>query len=130
MGNPTSYRGQTLSWEGKQLTQVLRGSGTSGMSWTYTYDENGLRMRKDLSYNGVAFPSTDYYYNGSVLIGMTCSTTFQRFSYDASGRVVAVDYSTDSGSTYTTYYCPAPQKWTVETKRNCRFCSHTLHCVS
>ncbi len=46
----------------------------------------------------------NYYYNGSVLIGMTNGSIYQRFSYDANGRVVAVDYSTDSGSTYTTYY--------------------------
>ena len=26
------------------------------------------------------------------------------FSYDASGNVVAVDYSTDNGSTFNTYY--------------------------
>ncbi|MDD3400154.1 MAG: RHS repeat-associated core domain-containing protein [Eubacteriales bacterium] len=47
---------------------------------------------------------TNYYYNGSVLIGMTAGSIYQRFSYDSSGRLVAVDYSTNSGSTYTTYY--------------------------
>lgn len=46
----------------------------------------------------------NYYYNGSVLIGITNGSTYQRFSYDANGRVVAVDYSTDGGITYTTYY--------------------------
>ena len=46
----------------------------------------------------------NYYYNGSVLIGMTNGSIYQRFSYDANGRVVSVDYSTDGGSTYTTYY--------------------------
>ena len=42
--------------------------------------------------------------NRSALLAMTSGTTYQRFSYDASGKVVAVDYSTNSGSTYTTYY--------------------------
>ena len=32
------------------------------------------------------------------------STKVLRFSYDASGNVVAVDYSTDNGSTFNTYY--------------------------
>ncbi len=43
--------------------------------------------------------------NGSVPIGMSVGSEVRmRFSYDASGNVVAVDYSTDGGSTYTTYY--------------------------
>ena len=49
------------------------------------------------------FPSTNYY-NGSLLMAMTRGTTYQRFSYDASGKVVSVDYSENSGSSYTTYY--------------------------
>ena len=95
MGNPTSYDGTTLTWEGKQLS----GAGTT----TFSYDENGLRTRKTV--DGTV---TDYYYNGSVLIGMvtgTGSTAVHRFfSYDASGNVVSVDYSSDGGSTFTTYY--------------------------
>ena len=46
--------------------------------------------------------------NGSVLIGMKIGTGSSakvlRFSYDASGNVVAVDYSTNNGSSFTTYY--------------------------
>ena len=52
--------------------------------------------------------TTDYYYNGLVLIGMVTgsgsSAIVQRFSYDSSGNVVSVDYSTDNGSTFITYY--------------------------
>ena len=51
---------------------------------------------------------TEYYYNGSVLIGMRIGTgstaKVLRFSYDASGNVVAVDYSSNNGSGFTTYY--------------------------
>ena len=52
---------------------------------------------------------TDYYYNGSLLIGIVQTTTnsdgstetsIQRFSYDADGRVIAVNYN----GTY--YYYP------------------------
>ncbi|MDD3400620.1 MAG: hypothetical protein PHT58_03150 [Eubacteriales bacterium] len=95
MGNATSYLGKTLSWEGKRLTN----STSSGQNIAYAYDESGLRTQKTV--NGV---TTNYYYNGSVLIGMTAGSIYQRFSYDSSGRLVAVDYSTNSGSTYTTYY--------------------------
>ncbi len=37
-------------------------------------------------------------------MGYGSSTNILRFSYDASGNVVAVDYSTDNGSTFNTYY--------------------------
>ena len=99
MGNPTSYLGKTLTWEGKQLTGV----SAAGQSISYAYDENGLRTQKTV--NGT---TTNYYYNGSVLIGMVtgsgASAIVQRFSYDSSGSVVSVDYSTDNGSSFTTYY--------------------------
>ena len=95
MGNPISYLGATLSWNGKQLTGYSKG----GTNVTYAYNEDGLRTQK--TYNGT---TTNYYYNGSVLIGMQSGNTVQRFSYDAQGKVVAVDYSTNGGNTYTTYY--------------------------
>ena len=78
VGNPTSYLGQTLTWEGKQLTAA----GTT----TYEYDENGLRLNKTV--NNV---STDYYYNGSVLMSLVTGNDTLLFSYDASGKVVAVN---------------------------------------
>ena len=37
-------------------------------------------------------------------MGSGSSAKILRFSYDASGNVVAVDYSTDNGSTFNTYY--------------------------
>jgi RHS repeat-associated protein len=95
MGNPISYLGATLSWNGKQLT----GYSKTGTNVTYAYNEDGLRTQK--TYNGT---TTNYYYNGSVLIGMQSGNTVQRFSYDAQGKVVAVDYSENGGSSYTTYY--------------------------
>ena len=80
MGNPTSYLGQTLTWEGKQLTSA----GTT----TYEYDENGLRLNKAV--NNV---STNYYYNGSVLMSLVTGNDTLLFSYDASGQVAAVNHN-------------------------------------
>ena len=37
-------------------------------------------------------------------VGSGSSTRILRFSYDSSGSVVAVDYSTDNGTTFNTYY--------------------------
>ena len=99
MGNPTRYFGATMTWAGKQLKYW----GKSGKYVNFAYNEDGIRTLKNS--NGVV---TNYYYNGSLLIGMTVgsgsSTRILRFSYDSSGSVVAVDYSTDNGTTFNTYY--------------------------
>ena len=99
MGNPTRYLGATMTWAGKQLKYWCK----SGKYVNFAYNEDGIRTLKNS--NGVL---TNYYYNGSLLIGMTVgsgsSTEILRFSYDASGNAVAVDYSTDNGATFNTYY--------------------------
>ena len=99
MGNPTRYLGATMTWAGKQLKYWCK----SGKYVNFAYNEDGIRTRKNS--DGILI---NYYYNGSLLIGMTVgsgsSANILRFSYDASGNVVAVDYSTDNGSTFNTYY--------------------------
>ena len=84
MGNPTSYRGYTFGWRGKQLVSASNGTNTL----TFEYNEDGLRQRKTV--NNV---DTNYFYNGSVLIGMQRGTSKFLFSYDASGNVVSVNYN-------------------------------------
>ena len=84
MGNPTSYLGKSLSWQGKQLTSY---SG-NGYSISYSYNEDGLRLKKTVNNT-----DTNYYYNGSVLMAMTSGTTYQQFSYDSRGNVVSVNYN-------------------------------------
>lgn len=100
MGNPTSYLGKQLSWEGKQLVSVV---GARPNSSTYVYNEDGLRLRKTV--NGT---DTEYYYNGSVLMymitGSGSTAIQQRFSYDAAGNLVAVVYKVGSGASYIYYY--------------------------
>ena len=104
MGNPTSYLRKTLTWEGKQPTQLSMTIAGANVSLNYDYDENGLRMQKQYSVFG-ATNTMSYYYNGSVLIGMeTEQGAIMRFSYDAGGNVGSVDYSDDDGDTFTTYY--------------------------
>ncbi len=105
MGNPTSYLGSTLAWEGKRLVSALVPvpGVNRPMEIGYAYNENGLRMSKTVNST-----TTEYFYNGSVLIGMKIGTGSSakvlRFSYDASGNVAAVDYSANNGSTFATYY--------------------------
>ena len=88
-----------MVWEGQRLKSYTPASTGSGRvnAYTYNYDENGIRTRKTVG-NTV----TDYYYNGSLLIGIVQTTTnsdgstetsIQRFSYDANGQVIAVNYN-------------------------------------
>ena len=98
-GNPTNYLGATLVWEGQRLKSYTPKAASSGRSnsYVYSYDENGIRTRKTIG-NTV----TDYYYNGTLLMGIVKTTTNSdgstttsklRFSYDADGKVVAVNYN-------------------------------------
>ena len=98
-GNPTNYLGATLVWEGQRLKSYTPKAASSGRanSYVYSYDENGIRTRKTIG-NTV----TDYYYNGTLLMGTVKTTTNSdgstttsklRFSYDADGKVVAVNYN-------------------------------------
>ena len=89
MGNPVNYRGYATSFEGKQLVSAVK----TGKNITFAYDENGLRTQKTV--NGV---TTNYYYNGSVLMSLTQGDTSLLFSYDAAGNVVAVEVQSDSWS--------------------------------
>ena len=81
MGNPTSYRGKALIWNGKELAGV---AGTA----SYTYDMNGLRTTKTVG--GV---TTNYFYNNTVLMGLTSGSNTLLFSYDANGLVQAVNFN-------------------------------------
>ena len=84
MGNPLTYRGYTFGWRGKQLTTASNGTDTL----SFEYNEDGLRQQKTV--NNV---DTNYFYNGSVLIGMQRGTSKFLFSYVASGNVVSVNYN-------------------------------------
>ena len=76
IGNPLSYRGYTLTWQGKRL-QSLSGNNTTA---SYTYDEQGVRSSKTV--NGV---TTTFSYNGSLLMaqvqGSGTSQVKQLFQY-------------------------------------------------
>ena len=83
-GNPTTYRGYTMTWNGRQLATATNGTNTI----SYSYDENGIRTQKTV--NGTI---TNYNYHGSALISQVTGNDTLLFSYDASGNVVAVNYN-------------------------------------
>ena len=91
IGNPTTYRGYTMAWQGRRLTGATNGTNTI----SYSYDENGVRTQKTV--NGTV---TNYNYHGSALISQVTGNDTLLFSYDASGNVVAVNYNGNYNGTY------------------------------
>ena len=83
-GNPTGYGDKTLTWEGKRPASIVDGTETT----EFAYDENGLRTSKT-----VGSVTTNYYYNGSVLIGMEQGNDVLRFSYSSGGSVITVNHN-------------------------------------
>ena len=84
IGNPLSYRGYTMAWQGKRLESL---SG-DGLTTSYTYDEQGIRSGKTI--NGV---TTSFSYNGSLLMAQVAPGKALLFSYDANGQAISVNYN-------------------------------------
>lgn len=78
IGNPTTYRGATLTWSGRLLTSYEKGADR----FEYTYDANGLRTTKKHYDNGVYNLTYHYLWQNSKLYG--AKVTF------ADGRVPLV----------------------------------------
>ncbi|MEE1321524.1 MAG: DNRLRE domain-containing protein, partial [Acutalibacteraceae bacterium] len=83
MGNPLSYRGATLTWNGRKLMSYTK----DGTSISYEYDGNGLRTSKTV--NGVKH---DYYYdeNNKLLYEITDGVYEIYYKYDADGNLFSV----------------------------------------
>ena len=88
IGNPLSYRGKTLTWNGRQLKSV----GNT----VYTYDVNGLRTSKT-----VGNTTTYYTWEDGNLIHQTDGTTSLHFWYGENG---AEAFTYITGNTSETYY--------------------------
>ena len=77
IGNPLSYRGMTLSWEGgRRLASVSK----EGLSASYVYNSDGIRTQKTV--NGV---TTNYYLDGSSVLRQVTGNDVLEFFYDANG---------------------------------------------
>lgn len=82
IGNPTTYRGATATWFGRQMQSYTKGS----TAVTYKYDSDGLRTQKTV--NGKVY---DYYYvDGSLVYEKRGSEYEYFYCYDADGRLAMV----------------------------------------
>ena len=92
LGNPlTYYDGTSFTWQGRRLVGAVKGTKTM----SFTYDDNGLRTSKTV--NGI---TTEYYWNGNLLVAEKTPTYLVIYNYDASGRPIGMAYH---GSDYTQY---------------------------
>ena len=84
IGNPTTYLGATLTWNGRQLTSYTKGDTIS-----YKYDADGLRTLK--SVNGA---KTKYYYvNGKLHYEERSDGTKLYFFYDSNGYLTCINHN-------------------------------------
>ena len=91
IGNPLTWGNRTFTWQrGRQLASLAE----NGITWSYTYDANGMRTSR--TGDGKTYT---YTYNGSQLVQMTVGSNTLRFTYDAAGTPLTVNYN---GTTY--YY--------------------------
>ena len=85
IGNPTSYFGSTLAWNGRQLKSY----SATDKNISYTYNADGLRATKN--YNGVT--SKYFYVNGQLHYEERSDGTQLHFYYDSYGYLSCIKYN-------------------------------------
>ena len=94
IGNPLSYRGWTMSWQGgRQLASMTKGSDTL----SFAYNESGLRTSKTV--NGVTH---SYVWQGSKLAADITDAYTLYFHYDSTGDVIG--FTRTANGTDTEYF--------------------------
>ena len=107
-GNPVHYDNGNyvyyMEWShGRQLSYMGVSSSTEQFQTAYNYDADGIRTQKFVE-NDVHNYITQ---NGKVVretIGSGTSAKVLSFIYDEAGKPFALKYSTNGGSSFTTYY--------------------------
>ena len=90
IGNVLTYGNRNFTWSnGRYLAQITEGTDT----YSYTYDENGIRTSKTV--NGV---TTQYNTKDGVILAQSDGTNTMTFQYDTSGLPLGFTYN---GAQYT-----------------------------
>ena len=91
IGNPTSYRGWSFTWQGgRQLAAASDGA----TSLSFQYNESGLRTEKT-----VGSDVHRYVYRGSLLAAEVADNYALYFHHDGNGEIVGFTYSTNNTDT-------------------------------
>ena len=94
-GNPTSYRGETVTWNGRLMTSFTK----DDRRYEYSYNSDGMRtVKRVYEGDGLVYTFT-YIWDGDVLLagrmerpGDNESITI-RYLYDDSGELYGMDYN-------------------------------------
>ena len=85
VGNVLTYGNRSFTWSaGRNLAQITEGDDT----YSYTYDENGIRTSKTV--NGV---TTQYNTKDGVILAQSDGTNTMTFQYDTSGQPLGFTYN-------------------------------------
>lgn len=105
IGNPLSYLGATLTWQGRQLTSYSNAENT----FNYEYDENGMRYRTTITSkddNSVGY--LDYVWVDSKLISISFTSDelnqTVKYLYNDFDEPVGFVATREDGSVDTFYY--------------------------
>ena len=94
-GNPTSYKGDTITWNGRLMTSYTKGN----RRYEYSYNSDGMRTVKKIYENNELIYTYIYIWDGDVLLASRISTadseepTYVRYLYDDSGELYGMDYN-------------------------------------
>lgn len=90
IGNVLTYGNRNFTWSnGRNLAQITEGTDT----YSYTYDENGIRTSKTV--NGT---TTQYNTKDGVILAQSDGTNTMTFQYDTAGQPLGFTYN---GTQYT-----------------------------
>ena len=94
-GNPTSYRGETVTWNGRLMTSFTK----DDRRYEYSYNSDGMRTVKKVYKNNELVYTYTYIWDGDVLLGGRMEVTDAdepitiRYLYDDSGELYGMDYN-------------------------------------
>ena len=94
-GNPTSYKGDTITWNGRLMTSYTKGN----RRYEYSYNSDGMRTVKKIYENNELIYTYLYIWDGDVLLASRFSPadseepTYVRYLYDESGELYGMDYN-------------------------------------
>jgi RHS repeat-associated protein len=99
LGNPTTYNGYDLTWEGRQLMEMSTAGGQ--FKYTFEYNDEGLRTSKTSS--GLTHK---YVWEGSTIVSEAWGNHFIIYLYDESGSPIGMQYraKTYDEGVFDTYY--------------------------
>ena len=78
-----TYNGYEYTYQGKRLVTVTKNNKTIN----YTYDLEGLIIKKEVDINNTTTTTTNYYYDNRKLIKEVCGNNIIDYFYDSNNQL-------------------------------------------